>query len=146
MQQILFICTGNYYRSRFAEIYFNHLANERKSAWSAFSRGLEVHKHHNVNPGPISQHTLNYLDHLSILPPSPLTNPQQFEPKDLQQAHTSILMYENEHRPMMIKYHPELVEQVNYWSFPDIDISTPEIILPQVKGAVEKLWADLNNW
>jgi protein-tyrosine phosphatase len=26
---MLFLCTGNYYRSRFAELLFNHLAKQR---------------------------------------------------------------------------------------------------------------------
>lgn len=143
MQQVLFICTGNYYRSRFAEIYFNHLAVGRGLSWSAFSRGLEANQHRNINHGSISQHTLHYLEELSIPMLTPVTDPQQFDPADLQQAHTSILMYEAEHRPMMKKYHPELVEEVTYWSFPDIDISTPEVILPQVKGAVDQLFNQL---
>ena len=37
---VLFLCTGNYYRSRFAEILFNHLAGQSKLAWRADSRGL----------------------------------------------------------------------------------------------------------
>ena len=39
---VLFLCTGNYYRSRFAAILFNHLARERSSPWSASSRGLKI--------------------------------------------------------------------------------------------------------
>ncbi len=137
MQRVLFICTGNYYRSRFAEIYFNHLAKEHGLNWSAFSKGLEVFKHR--NSGPISVHTLDYLDELAIPAPLPLTLPQQFAPDDLQLASISILMYEQEHRPMMQQYHPELVNEVIYWTFPDIDISSPQEILPQVKAAVEAL-------
>ncbi|HEX3600375.1 MAG TPA: hypothetical protein VHU84_09555, partial [Lacipirellulaceae bacterium] len=57
-QQVLFLCTGNYYRSRFAEIYFNWLAQQRGLAWSAESRGLALD---DCNNGPISRHTLSIL-------------------------------------------------------------------------------------
>jgi hypothetical protein len=36
---ILFLCTGNYYRSRYAEELFNHLAKVKGHSWRAFSRG-----------------------------------------------------------------------------------------------------------
>src|SRR5208283_754405 len=42
-QRVLFICTGNFYRSRFAEAIFNHYAEQRQIPWTAFSRGLAVH-------------------------------------------------------------------------------------------------------
>ena len=41
--RVLFVCTGNYYRSRFAEAVFNHLAAARGLPWRAVSRGLAVH-------------------------------------------------------------------------------------------------------
>ena len=41
--QILFICTGNYYRSRFAEAVFNHYSEAHVLPWRAFSRGLAIH-------------------------------------------------------------------------------------------------------
>ena len=43
MNLLLFICTGNYYRSRFAEAVFNHHAKQRGLPWRAFSRGLAIH-------------------------------------------------------------------------------------------------------
>ena len=42
MREILFLCTGNYYRSRFAEVLFNHLARESGVKAHAASRGLRV--------------------------------------------------------------------------------------------------------
>ncbi|MEO1655694.1 MAG: hypothetical protein AAFU64_19280 [Bacteroidota bacterium] len=33
MQKVLFVCTGNYYRSRFAEIYFNLKVKEMGLNW-----------------------------------------------------------------------------------------------------------------
>ncbi len=54
---ILFLCTGNYYRSRFAEILFNRLAKSRGLSWKAESRGLALDLATD-NVGPISQFAL----------------------------------------------------------------------------------------
>jgi protein-tyrosine phosphatase len=39
---VLFLCTGNYYRSRFAEMYLNDLAGRAGIDWSADSRALNI--------------------------------------------------------------------------------------------------------
>ncbi len=53
-QTVLFLCTGNYYRSRFAEHFFNHVAVREGLAWQADSRGLDVKE--GRNPGPMAWH------------------------------------------------------------------------------------------
>ena len=42
MKTVLFLSTGNYYRSRFAEILFNSIAPRYGLPWKAESRGLGV--------------------------------------------------------------------------------------------------------
>ena len=39
---VMFLCTNNYHRSRFAEMLFNALAKEANLDWTACSRGLIV--------------------------------------------------------------------------------------------------------
>ena len=41
---VLFLCTGNYYRSRFAEILFNSVAEKMGLPWKASSRGLALER------------------------------------------------------------------------------------------------------
>src|ERR1700746_102011 len=41
---VLFLCTGNYYRSRFAEILFNSVAGKMGLPWNASSRGLAIER------------------------------------------------------------------------------------------------------
>jgi protein-tyrosine phosphatase len=64
VNQVLFLCSGNYYRSRFAEHLFNYLAEGIRLPWHADSRGLAVGLNGNI--GPISRHTLRRLHALSI--------------------------------------------------------------------------------
>src|SRR5438309_886198 len=63
MKTVLFLCTGNYYRSRYAEILFNWKAQECGVAWKADSRGLDPDPR---NPGPMSRHTMTALKRLDI--------------------------------------------------------------------------------
>jgi len=42
MPTVLFLCSGNYYRSRFAEIFFNWLAEEKSLSWRAESRAIRI--------------------------------------------------------------------------------------------------------
>ena len=54
---ILFLCTGNHYRSRFAEILFNFVAGRMGLPWKAFSRGLALERGVN-NVGPMAMSSL----------------------------------------------------------------------------------------
>lgn len=50
MDTVLFLCTGNYDKSRFAEEYFNHRAILLGAGWRADSRGLTQNMiQHNVD-------------------------------------------------------------------------------------------------
>ena len=44
MKQVLFLCSGNYYRSRFAEHLFNWLAAKVNLSWRADSEACESGK------------------------------------------------------------------------------------------------------
>ena len=51
---VLFVCTGNFYRSRFSEYLFNALASERGLSWRATSRGLKTWTV-GAHEGPVSE-------------------------------------------------------------------------------------------
>jgi len=99
---VLFICTGNYYRSRFAEAIFNHEAERRGLAWRAFSRGLAIH----LVEGPISPHTEAEMARRGI--PRTRTAPgrQQVAEEDFHHARLVIALKTDEHRPLMGLLHP----------------------------------------
>jgi Low molecular weight phosphotyrosine protein phosphatase len=51
---ILFLCTGNSYRSRFAEVLFNSVAGKMGLPWQASSRGLALERGvNNVGCNPV---------------------------------------------------------------------------------------------
>lgn len=57
---VLFLYTGNYYRSRFAELLFNHRSSQSDLGWEATSRALALDLG-GQNIGPISPATLQAL-------------------------------------------------------------------------------------
>src|SRR5437764_4729434 len=61
----LFLCTGNYYRSRFAEVLFNSVAGKFGLSWRASSRGLALERGIN-NVGPMAASAITALETLGI--------------------------------------------------------------------------------
>src|SRR5438445_3502153 len=62
---VLFLCTGNYYRSRFAEILFNSVARRMGLPWQASSRGLALERGAN-NVGPMALSAIAALEALGV--------------------------------------------------------------------------------
>ena len=96
----LFLCTGNYYRSRFAELLFNHLAKQRGLDWQATSRGLALERGVN-NVGSISQHTLAGLAARGITLVGEVRRPRALNESDLASAHHIVAVNRAEHLPIL---------------------------------------------
>ena len=139
---VLFLCTGNYYRSRFAEILFNWLARQRQLDWLADSRGLRLESR---NPGPISQYTLDALQRLEIPIAEPIRYPLSVTTVDFESARHIVAVKEIEHRPMIQRAFPEWTERVKYWRVDDIDFAGPEIAIPELQAHVIALVARLES-
>lgn len=139
-QQILFLCTGNYYRSRFAEIVFNWHCERRGINWVADSRGLALDV---CNNGPISRHTLQNLQARGIASdtfkrlPLPVTEP------DMVAADRIIAVKEAEHRRLVERKFPELAHRVEYWHVHDLDCAMPDTALPHLDREVMRLLSGL---
>jgi len=135
---VLFLCTGNYYRSRFAEILFNHQAEQRKLNWRADSRGLaRVFGPWNV--GPISKYAVEALNARGISCPSTTRNAMHCFEEDLQNADRVIALKEAEHRPMMVEHFPAWEKRIEYWHVHDLDAATPEVALAEIERNVAEL-------
>ena len=135
--QILFLCTGNYYRSRFAEHLLNHHAPDYQLSWRAFSRGLALEMLEE-DVGPISQNTLTALAARGI-PLEEVRSPIALAEQDLITAHHIIALKHAEHHPLMTQKFPDWTERIEYWHVHDIDYATPQEALPQIEHAVRAL-------
>jgi protein-tyrosine phosphatase len=141
-QRVLFLCTGNYYRSRFAEILFNHLAQEQGGRMVADSAGLAP-ECWTRNPGPLSPHTLEALQTRGIAPH--LRLPRDVTPADFDSFSRVIAMKEAEHRPLVQTRFSSFARKVEYWAFDDIDDQPPQVVVPAIETRVRELLAELTQ-
>lgn len=135
MQRVLFICTGNFYRSRFAEAVFNHHAKRQRLAWSAFSRGLAIH----LIGGDLSPHTESALALRGIAREATGETRVSLTKEDLEAAHLSIALKEAEHRPYMREQFPDWEDRITYWGVHDLDVAPAEAALPEIERRVLQL-------
>lgn len=134
-QTVLFLSTGNFYRSRFAEACFNFHAVNTGVRWKARSRGFR--------PYPasenLSQLAVNRLKHLGI----PLSHTAQAPcgicESSLVSASLVVALYEQEHRPFFRSSFPKWEDRCRYWNVPDIDELDPASALPKIEAEVEAL-------
>ena len=138
MKIILFLCTGNYYRSRFAEYLFNALAEKERLSWRADSRGLATERGVN-NVGPMSPYAVKKLEELDISIVGGDRFPRQARPEDFVAAEKIIALDESEHRPLMAERFPQWAEAIEYWLIHDIDKTSPELALGEIDRRVREL-------
>jgi len=117
---ILFLCTGNYYRSRMAEEIFNFYAEQEKLSYRAFSRGLALSWFGLGNSGPMSPAGIEGLIQLGIEPRNSTTYPRAVSSKDLSATNRIVALCKSEHEPLIRKKFPRYAQDVLYWDIPDI--------------------------
>src|SRR4051812_9072782 len=98
MKTALFLCSGNYYRSRFAEALFNHLPPQHSLPWRAESRGFRLSPN---NVGPISIHAIDGLAERGVELSAPHRMPAVVEETDFHRYALVIAVKEAEHRQKM---------------------------------------------
>ncbi len=136
--RILFICTGNYYRSRFAEILFNSLAEDAEPRWTAFSRGTAADQSLG-NIGPISGHTVMGLEERGIVTDGTARFPEQLEELDLESADHIVALNESEHREPLERLYPRWSGKVEYWQVDDLGFAAPVEALAKIEAEVRRL-------
>lgn len=132
MNKILFLCTGNYYRSRFAEHLFNWLAVKQELDWQADSRGLALEQGVN-NVGAISQYAADALAVRLVNLPDDERFPLSASEPDFQSATRIIALDEFEHRPLINERFPQWAETIEYWLVHDIDKTSATVALGQIE-------------
>jgi protein-tyrosine phosphatase len=138
MRRLLFLCTANYYRSRFAEIFFNHLAAERQLNWIADSRGIATILGAD-NKDLISEHTLKGLRIRNVDVQPNHRSPIQVESRDFEEADLVIALDEQEHRPYLKRWFPDWEDKIEYWQVGDLHITTADDALALAEREVRKL-------
>ena len=140
MKRVLFLCTGNYYRSRFAEIFFNWRAEQQQLPWRAESRGLRLEHY---NPGLMSHHTLARLSRLGVSLGAYQRLPLAAAPPDFVSADHIVAVKQTEHRPMIEARFAAWLDRVEFWEVHDLDLAGPDEAIPQLErevvGLMERL-------
>jgi protein-tyrosine phosphatase len=136
LKTVVFICTGNFYRSRFAEYLFNALAKQRGLYWRATSRGLRAKM--TDGEGPISEFAAYRLTAMDI-PFDGQRFPIQLSEVDLEDADLVVALKKAEHHPMMVQQFPAWADRIQYWHIDDMDCTTADEALPICEACVRFL-------
>jgi protein-tyrosine phosphatase len=128
MNRLLFLCTGNYYRSRYSEILFNSLASSHELDWQADSRGLALDLT-GGNLGPMAKVAFESL----------------VVKADFQAADLIIALDEEEHRPMMQVRFPDWENRIIYWLVHDLHLWASETALAAIDSQVNQLVKELRD-
>ena len=128
-KSVLFLCTGNYYRSRFAEELFNSVAGKMGLPWIASSRGLALERGIN-NVGPMAVLAVKTLQMMGVRPSDSLTRlPAQVTLDDLKSVDHIVALKQAEHLPLLQERFPNWAEKVEFWHIDDA---------PEVLGLIEQ--------
>lgn len=139
--QLLFVCTGNFYRSRFAEAVFNHHAEQRRLDWKAFSRGLAIH----WAEGYLSPFTSAALADRNVDLRHTGPGRRQLTEHDLETAQRRIALDHNEHYGMMRRQFPQWADRIEYWHVADLPMQPAEQALPEIESRVLSLVEELSR-
>src|SRR5215468_632452 len=126
---VLFLCTGNYFRSRFAECLFNSVAGKFGLPWRASSRGLALERGVN-NVGPMAASAVQALGAMGVRAGEAITRmPGQVTTDDLEAADRVVALKHAEHLPLLQERFPAWAEKVEFWHVDDA---------PEVLGLIEQ--------
>src|SRR5262245_6848003 len=126
---VLFLCTGNYYRSRFAEVLFNSVAGKLGLPWQASSRGLALERGVN-NVGPMEVSAVKALEALGVRAAEAVSRlPAPVTTYDLEGAALIVALKHAEHLPLLQERFPTWAEKVEFWHVDDA---------PEVLGMIEQ--------
>jgi protein-tyrosine phosphatase len=131
---VLFLCTGNYYRSRYAEVLFNSVAGKMGLPWKASSRGLALERGVN-NVGPMAASAVKALEIRGLRAVPELSRfPIEVTVDDFEAAQWIVALKEAEHLPLLQERYPAWAEKVEFWHVDDA---------PEVLGVIENEVMDL---
>lgn len=142
--KLLFLCTGNYYRSRYAEILFNSVVADIGLDWQATSRGLATEIGHD-NIGPMNAEAMKRLKNQGVQTDEYGRFPIQLQDHELAQADLIIALDLDEHRPYLEERFPDWPDRVEYWHIRDLGYTPAEVALSEIEKEVGHLVQRLSN-
>lgn len=142
--RVLFLCTGNYYRSRYAEEVFNHQARLAGLDWVAFSRAV-AERLSPENVGPISRYALEALQANGIDAAGAARLPLLCTVDDFADAELVVALKGTEHRPMVERRFAAVAHRVEYWDVDDIEYLDPATALAKIDEQVRLLIESLRS-
>jgi len=141
--KVLFLCTGNYYRSRLAEEFLRAMARGKALDIICDSAALGIVPNP-INVGPIRRELRDFMKQRNIYSSSAERFPRKCTAGDIESSDIVIGMNEPEHRHMVEKQFPGcLADKVRYWDVPDME-EDPGFIGPGlIEKNVEKLLKEI---
>ena len=141
MIRILFVCTGNIFRSRFAEEVFNHLCKTKNVNATAFSAGLKVGKYRQRK---MYKPALIELKRLEIIPSRSDEDSIHINDIDISIYDQIICMDRQEHKPMVDSNQFLSSYAIKYWDIVDMPKVSSQISLPKCYKKVDELVKQLH--
>ena len=142
MQKVLFVCTANIHRSRFAEEVFNYLCAKYNKDYHAFSAGLRVGDY---SFRKIYYPALENLKAFNIIPKRPNDLSKHIKDVNLENYDKIICMDEVEHKPM-VNSDPKLSNyNFEYWNITDMPKVDSDVSLPICYKKVENLLNEMSS-
>jgi protein-tyrosine phosphatase len=138
MRTVLFLCTGNYYRSRLAEELFNHHSLRAGLSWVAISRALAIECGRNY-VGTLSPFALKALEKRALVAKDGKRFPQQCAVVDLESADLIVALNDSEHRPLIRERFSDWEDRVAYWQVGDINVTQPDVALSSIETEIAAL-------
>lgn len=135
MRRVLFLCTGNYYRSRFAEEVFNHLCEMRGLLWTSDSRGLHPNVGFIGNRGALSPLARERLRAKGYRLRGNRA-PRSATKADFDVADLIVALDRDEHEPLLAEGFPCQMGRVVFWDVKDIAFEEPTEALDKIEAKV----------
>jgi len=145
-KRVLFLCTGNYYRSRLAEALFNFYSQEKKLHWKALSHAINIDA---LTPtqkaSGVSEIVLKGLENLGI--PLSFANevPTPLTQNDLETNPIVVALSRQEHQPVLEKQFPTQKSKIQYWDIGDSKVLESTQTIPMIQTHVQKLIESLEK-
>jgi protein-tyrosine phosphatase len=123
VEEVLFLCTGNFYRSRLSELLFRHHAEKAELDWNTDSKGvLSKIRHRGLSPSAAAYLEKQGLGEMAAMP----RDPESVAIEDLMRVKLVIALNRVEHEPLLrqrfgrIPVELEKLGRLRYWNVFDI--------------------------